>query len=106
MEHAVLQCDESSRHSRLSQWEELKMGCDEVVFACSPLCSECYSDFTLQICDSQIMTAPSSTSLIIQNQTLTDLIRDVSGNNCPHAAALTDFAHILFYCIGNTHLNT
>lgn len=55
------------------------MGCDEAVFARSPLHRRGYSDFTLQICDSQIMTAPSSTSLIIpqQNQTLTELIRDV-----------------------------
>lgn len=55
------------------------MGCDKAVFACSPPRNGGYSDFTLQICDSQIMTAPSSTSLIIQqqNQTLTELIRDV-----------------------------
>ena len=55
------------------------MGCDEAVLACSPPYHGGYSHFIPQICDSQIMTAPSSTSLIIQqqNQTLTELIRDV-----------------------------
>ena len=55
------------------------MGCDAAVLARSPLHHRGYSDSALQIYDSQIMTAPSSTSLIIQqqNKALTELIRDI-----------------------------
>lgn len=81
------------------------MGCDEALFACSPTNHRGYSNFALQISDSQTLTTPSSTSLIIQqqNQTLTELIRDIlqgaAIHKHPHEEALNTSASYRVFLI-------